>query len=147
MNLARATAPVDLYGRHYTPGEFLPFYVPRPAMPQIDERDYARLIADAYNHPAAEVWLETIDPRKLRAHQRVDHARAQGMDDAIRAKPVIVSADNYVLDGNHRWWAHVHAGSKAMAVIRLGFDFDAGLHWLLGRPYVYTLTPDTPERN
>lgn len=149
----RATAPMDLYGRHYRPGEFLPFYVPRERMPQVDEKDTVRMIVDAAHialpvggfHPLPT--LEVLPPCEIRAHQRVDHRRAAAMNPAIRAKPIIISRDNYVVDGNHRWWAHVKAGSEAIPVIRLALDFDEAIRWLLGRPYVYTIRPTTPERN
>ena len=148
MNLAHATAPVDLYGHHYTPGEFLPFYVPRPAMPQVDERDTVRMLVDAANTlPIALPQLTVLDPRSLRAHQRIDHAKAASMSEAVRAKPIIVSDDNYIVDGNHRWWAHIKAGSRVIPVIRLAHDFDEAIAWLLTRPYVYTIQPTTPERN
>jgi hypothetical protein len=142
----RATAPIDLYGRHYRPGEFLPFYVPRERMPQVDEKFTVRMIVDAAQGESLPT-LEVLPPCEIRAHQRIDHRRAAAMSPAIRAKPIIISSDGYVVDGNHRWWAHVKAGSEAIPVIRLALDFDEAIRWLLDRPYVYTIRPTTPERN
>lgn len=129
----------------YLGGEFLPFYVPRPLMPQVDEVYYPRIIADAATTPG--VTFDTVPVADLRAHQRIDHRKAEKMDPRVRIKPIIVSNDGYIVDGNHRWWANVYAGSTWINVIRLALDFDAAIAWALERPYVYRLKPTTPERN
>jgi hypothetical protein len=146
MNAQRAPAGgTDLYGHHYLGGEFLPFYVPRPAMPQVDEKDLPRLVADAMTGPRVD--FDVVPVRGLRAHQRINHGIAQAMDPKVKLKPVIVSSDGYIVDGNHRWWAHVHAGDEWINVIRLGLSFDIAIRWVLARPYAYRLTPDTPVRD
>lgn len=148
LALERCTAPTDEFGKHYTPGEFLPFYVPRAYMPQVDERYTVKMLVDSSLVFGREQPLAKImDPRTLRAHQRIDHARAAAMTDAVRAKPIIVSADGYVVDGNHRWWAHVKAGSTAIAVFELQQSFEDAINWLNTLPYVYQITPTTRERN
>lgn len=126
-------------------GEFLPFYIPRDRMPQIDEAYYPRLIAEATSKGPGVIF-DTVDPRTLRAHQRVDHAKAKSMPERTRIKPIIVSSDGYVIDGNHRWWANVHGNHDWINVIRLDMPFDPALIWLLRKPYVYEITPTAPER-
>lgn len=122
------------------------FYVPREQMPQVDEADYPRFVADAtYAGPGVE--FDTVSPRTLKAHQRVDHVRARSMDERVRIKPLIVSKDGYIVDGNHRWWASVHGKHEWVNVIRLSMAFDLAIAWLKARPYVYEITPTTPERN
>lgn len=125
-------------------GHWLPFYVPRELMPQVDEIYYPRFIVDAFKGPG--VTFGTIDPRGLRAHQHVYHARAKAMSEQVRIKPLIVSDDDYIIDGNHRWWASVHGNHEWVNVIRLGMPFDPALIWLRRKPYVYEITPTTPER-
>lgn len=120
------------------------FYVPRDHMPQVDEVNYPDLVADA--RPVG-VAFDTVSPRTLKAHQRVDHAKAKAMDERVRIKPLIVSSDGYIVDGNHRWWASVHGRHEWVNVIRLAMRFDEAIAWLLTFPYVYTITPTTPERN
>lgn len=142
----RCTTSIDEYGKHYTSGEFLPFYVPRAFMPQVDEQYTVRMLADAINGGIA-AWMKVVDPRTLRAHQRIDHARAAAMTDEVRAKPIIVSSDGYVVDGNHRWWAHVKAGSTAIATFTLQKPFQDAINWLNTLPYVYQISPTTRERN
>lgn len=147
MNLAHAPrGGAEVFGRHYNGGQWLPFYVPRPAMPQVDEMDLTRMIADLFA-TGVQATFEAVHPKELRAHQRVDHAKARSMPNVLMVKPVIVSRDSYIVDGNHRWWAHVHHESEAMLVIRVDLPFDDAVAWLLKQPYVYTLTPTTPERN
>lgn len=120
-------------------------YIPRTAMPQVDEKDLPELVALAYqsgHHPTFEV----VFPKHLHAHQRVSHERALRMPEVVKRKPVLVSADGYVLDGNHRWYAHKAEGSP-LNVIRVGLEFDAALVWLFSLPFTYHLLPTTPERN
>lgn len=145
MNAHAPVGGADVFGRHYKAGEFLPFYVPRPSMPQVDEKDLPRLVADAMGGPRVEFDVAKVC--KLRAHQRINHHIAKAMDPRVKLKPVIVSSDGYIVDGNHRWWSHVHAGDEWINVIRLGLSFDIAIRWVLARPYAYRITPDTPVRN
>lgn len=121
------------------------FYVPRAEMPQVDEMYYPRLITEATTKGPGVVF-DTVHPATLRAHQKVNHERAKAMPENGRIKPLIVSADGFVVDGNHRWWAAVHGGHEWVNVIRLGMNFDPALVWLLRKPYVYTINHTTPER-
>lgn len=122
------------------------FYIPRAEMPQIDEADLPHLVATAFDAGHAPAF-QAVAPASLHAHQRVNHALALSMSDEVKLKPALVSADGYVLDGNHRWWAHVHAGDQLMNVIRIGLPFDDALAWLFEQPYSYRITPTTPQRN
>lgn len=136
---------ITLWGRHYIGGQFLPFYVPRDRMPQIDEEHYPRLVRDALQGPG--IAFATINPHNLFAHQKIDHHRAENMDLRLRIKPLIVSADDYVVDGNHRWWANVYGGASWINVLRLNTDFEAAIAWAGSLPYAYHIQPGTRERN
>lgn len=137
---------IDMIEGHYRGGQFIPFYVPRRLMPQIDSEFYPNLIVDAIGRG---VTLEVIEPGSITPHQRINHRAAEAMPLWLRMKPLIVSADHYVLDGNHRWWAAHKAGDSYINVIRLHMGFDSAIDWLLLRPYTYTLDPahPQPERN
>jgi hypothetical protein len=91
--------------------------------------------------------IEVVNPKTLRAHQRVDINRAIAMPLEVKLKPTLVSIDNFVLDGNHRWWAHVHSGDEAMNVIRIGLEFDKAIDWLFEQPFTYRIKSMTPIRN
>lgn len=153
----RATGPAEEYGKFYRAGEFLPFYVPRDHMPQIDERYMPQFIHDALDGLSAGgvrgVAFEVTDARQFKAHQRINHAKAAAMPEACRLKPIFVSADGYVIDGNHRWWAHVkrwqlslRSSDLLLPAFRLDLPFDKAVDWALAQPYVYEITPTTPER-
>jgi hypothetical protein len=121
------------------------YYIPRREMPQVDEKDLPELVVASWqsgHHPSFEV----VNPLDLHAHQRVNRTRALGMPENVKRKPVLVSLDNYVLDGNHRWYAH-RMEETPMNVIRIGLSFEDALPWLFKQPFTYKLTPETPERN
>lgn len=122
------------------------FYIPRAEMPQIDGADLPHLVATAFDGGHTPSF-EIVDPHTLHAHQRVNHARALAMPPGVYMKPILISADDYVLDGNHRWWSHVHRHEGVMSAIRIGLPFDDAIAWLFKQPYTYRLTPTTPERN
>lgn len=134
-----------LYGRRYTAGEFEPFYVPRPFMPQIDESDFPALFAFA---TARGVRWErvTVSPDAVSFHQRVDHDRARHMAPAVLAKPILISAEPYVLDGNHRLWEHKALGTPVSAY-QFALEWDAALAFLFAFPKTYTFATPQPERN
>lgn len=121
------------------------YYIPRKEMPQVDEANLPELVAKAweYGHQPA---FDVVDAHTLHAHQRVNHERALSMTEMVKLKPILVSRDGFVLDGNHRAFAHKHDNTPAN-VIRLGMDFDAALDWLFTLPFTYKLTTTTPERN
>lgn len=118
------------YGHHYNGGEFLPFYVPRDAMPQVD--DLPAMIADALG----SVHIDVARTPDLRAHQRISHRAARAMPEHVKRFPIVVSSDGYVIDGNHRWWAAVHDGREFLSTIRLDMPFDAAIAWLADKSYV-----------
>lgn len=120
-------------------------YIPRKEMPQVDEANLPELVALAwqYGHQPA---FDVVDAHTLHAHQRVNHARALAMPEVVKRKPILVSKDNFVLDGNHRAFVHREERSPAN-IIKLGLDFNEALDWLFQLPFTYKLTPTTPERN
>ena len=122
------------------------FYVPRRKMPQVDEKDLPHLIAVAFDQGLTPT-IEVVDPKELHAHQRVNHTLAQSMPIQLKLKPAVVSADGYVLDGNHRWWSHIHDADPAMNIIRIGLSFNKAIDWLFSLSFVYSITKETPVRN
>lgn len=108
--------------RFYSGGEFLPFYKPRPLMPQVDDKAYPALL-DWCAFMGVAVTRERVEPAELKPHQRIDIDKARAIPASVLSIPLLVSADGYILDGNHRWFAHVQAG-RACDVVRLGLAFD-----------------------
>lgn len=132
-------------GRVFRKGEFMPFYVPRPEMPQIDESDLERFIDFALLQGVGITHAKRC-PTTLRAHQRIDLDHALNMPPEVAAKPVVVSADGYVLDGNHRWFFHARQGTD-LNVIEVDLPFEEAIRLMFAYPATYVLTPSTPVRN
>jgi|SRR6187455_751983 len=130
-------------GLRYRGGEFVPFYKPRPLMPQVDDKAY----------PAMRLWLtenaipfftEAVDAWTLHPHQRIDAVKAANIPDSVLAIPLLVSRGGFILDGNHRWLAHLERG-KPCEVIRIGLPFDdaiAALFKFLGEQPSATLAKE-----
>lgn len=148
LRRAPAGGLVDpLNGRDYKGGELLPFYVPRPIMPQVDEKDYPTLVSWLLHDKGVDVTVnEACDPAALRAHQRVDRFHAERLPPGVLDKPILVSGDSYVLDGNHRWWAHVHFGINPIPAIRILRPFEEAIGLLFEFPGTYALA-DHEETN
>jgi len=123
-------------GRLYKGGEFLPFYIPRPEMPQVDEKDYPALF-EFVKSQSIPLLTERFQPNQLRAHQRVSWDKVVSMDEVTFRKPVLVSQDRFVLDGNHRWTAHVHRNVPLSAYV-LGLEFEAAIGLLFKFPKTYS---------
>jgi hypothetical protein len=142
----RATRPQDVFGKHYLPGEFLPFYVPRPLMPQVDPKLYPQIVVSLIN-AGGRVSFEVVNPRSLRAHQRVSHKLAKSMNAAVKRVTILVSADDFILDGNHRWWSNIHDGEVAINIMRLDMPFSVAIEWLKQQPGVYEVAVKGQEEH
>lgn len=130
---APAGGEIGVDGRARKGGEFEPFYVPRPVMPQIDEADYPAL------HAFAATQGVSMDPctlatDALRAHQRVDAIILREMPASVLSKPVLASGDLFILDGNHRWAAHKKLHLPQVAAIKVGLEFEEAIRFLLFLP-------------
>lgn len=135
MTPALTRAPeggTEVFGRRYAPGEFLPFYIPRSAMPQVDEKDLPALLKWMREEGVA-VDYRVVDPARLiRPHQRIDERKVRRIDERL-----FISADLYILDGHHRWEAHVE---RSLPVPCYEFDalFPQAVRMILQFPLTYT---------
>lgn len=121
-------------GKFRAGGEFEPFYVPRPLMPQVDDADYDALLA--YANSKGVTWrFKTFDPYALHAHQRIKLSRVLEIPDKVLKIPGLVSVDLYILDGNHRWEGHVIKNTDFPAY-QFDLCFDAAIKFLLSFPKV-----------
>jgi hypothetical protein len=116
------------------PEDILPM-VPRTEMPQIDEIYYPDML----------VWMGTrgatfaaglVNPETCKSHQLVDIDRALGMSADKLVKPVLVSSDWCILDGNHRWYRHIH-DKTSMPFIQINLDFFEAVKELEAYPKCY----------
>lgn len=125
----------EFFKRFFSGGEFLPFYIPRPDMPQIDYDDYGDLFSYLKKHQD-QISVGVRPPKELRAHQRIIRAIAENMDEIDCSKPVLVSSDDYILDGNHRWFAHVLRGTMVPTIV-VNLPFEQALNCLCHFPKAY----------
>lgn len=121
----------------HVPNEIKPI-VRRADMPQIEEQWLGDLL----------VWLGErglyikagrVIPSLLFYHQDVMVIKARHilkLQRGLLAKPVIISADMALLDGNHRAFAH-HIEGTLVPYIQFGASFDKLLPVLLGYPHAY----------
>lgn len=114
-------------------------------MPQVDEADLPQLVALAYVAGLAPCF-DVVSPKALRARQRADHKLAATIPTLLLRKPLLVSVDGYVLDGNHRRVGNL-MHHQPCNVIRIGLPFDKAIAWLFTLPFTYKLTSVTPIRN
>lgn len=116
-------------------------------MPQVDAVDLPWMLSEAQ---ASRGWyFDELEPEVIKSHQIVNHGRALGMPEKVAMKPILISSDNFVVDGNHRLYNRkMKKGALTkMLVIKLSWSFDEALDWLLEQPFTYTINPHTHERN
>ena len=104
-------------------------------MPQVDEKDYSELLKFIQSHRAGPE-SKVLSPQKLHAHQRVDWGRVRNMPPNVLRKPILISSDLYVLDGNHRWHACVLAHLDVHA-IQIEREFESAISLLFEFPKTY----------
>jgi hypothetical protein len=109
--------------------------IPREKMPQIDEKFYADLLVFLGSR-GISFTAGFIEPDKVFSHQIVDVNRAVVMSKECLAKPVLLSKDRCILDGNHRWYKHKTDGSS-VPFIGIETDFFDALNHLFAYPNCY----------
>lgn len=121
-----------------------PHLVPRSAMPQVDEKDLGKLIVFM-----TEGGFPVIGAGKSRGfvhHQDVDWGKAKAMSAAVLDKPILVTRDDEIIDGNHRNARHTLDGTRT-PFIKFDVSFAEALSILAVFPFAYELRSTTPERN
>lgn len=111
-------ASVDLTARNIQklPGLGLP----RNKMPQIKKHVTAAFLVWLENQ-GIKVQVGKTIPTKLKPTQNeIDMDRAKKMPTGTTDRPIMISRDDYVLDGHHRWMAYkIHKPDTPMRTIRI----------------------------
>ena len=85
--------------------------IKRNEMPQVATKDYPEFM-DYLKDNGAEFKKETVPAKSLKAVQ--GEFSDQGVEKALRKRKLkkasIVSSDNYIIDGHHRWVAALNTG-------------------------------------
>lgn len=107
------------------PHEINTLGIKRKDMPQIEDNDmgdFLKFLDDS----GIEYSKETIDPNLLLATQK--EFSEKGIMKSLNSikkrgkkyrKPSIVSRDNYIADGHHRWLASVNGGRRDYPIYRV----------------------------
>lgn len=98
--------------------------IPRIQMPQVEYTDYPALITWLAKQ-GVQCETRTYQPRELRGRQKVDHGHVRSVMQSAEemSRPALTSSDNLIVDGNHRWMAHVIDHSPVPALcIELPFE-------------------------
>lgn len=109
--------------------------VPRRHMPQIDEKHYENLFRYIYEN-GGKIKKETVDPADLMSTQSEfsDKGVEAAMTNGKMDKPIIISSDDYVLDGHHRWLAAKNAKMHKITAFRMSLPAKEGLSMLINFP-------------
>lgn len=100
--------------------------ISRKDMPQIKSKHYDDFFEYIKNE-GGRTTKKTVNPKKLKptqtqfSDQGVVKSLKKIRDNNDSKKEIIISRDNYVMDGHHRWIAHTNAG-KPINVIQIDMD-------------------------
>lgn len=88
--------------------------IDRKDMPQIRSFNVMDYLEWLHNEHNVTFRIEEIDADKLKPIQSaIDSDRVKAMvPGQSKDKPMVVSKDNYILDGHHRWFQAKEAGEK-----------------------------------
>lgn len=93
----------------------------RTAMPQISEHDVPELLA-FLGALGIGFSAGNMNPLLCLAHQAIDREKAMGIPVDKLSKPVLLSGDHFIIDGDHHWYRCI-ADKRHMPFIRIEMDF------------------------
>lgn len=122
----------------------------RVSMPQIDTDKFLKAIDRNKDITYAYGDEDTNNLMPTQDQFNSDKVKAivLGLRSGNTPKPIIVSNDNYVVDGHHRWAAHNNIGTP-IPIIKVGHNIDDLLAYLADKSYVVnkTINEDTNKYN
>lgn len=119
--------------------------ISRTIMPQVDEKDIARLIVFASKMGFGVEAGETL-PSLFTSYQPVNMAKAKAMADAVLDKPILCTKSFEIIDGNHRVAAHEIRETQT-PYLKFNCSMTEALDMMAVFPFAYELNEQTPERN
>ena len=112
--------------------------IPRNQMPQVDPADIPVLLSYLGSLDVS-FSAGLIDPAKVAAHQLVDEQKAMAIPDSVMAFPVLLSKEPAIIDGDHRWYAHLME-KRDMPFIRFDKPFLVIVRMIFTFPKTYKET-------
>lgn len=114
--------------------------IPRSEMPQIDSTSREGLFSWLKKTAGIEnewVDLSTAELNPSQCQVNMDKISSLRTDPGVAEKPIIVSNDNYVLDGHHTWMAN-HLNGNQQKCVRLGAPASQCLDLMKAYPKSFT---------
>lgn len=115
------------------------YMVPRADMPQLENKHVKSFLKDH----GVDSKIEHRSTSELKPTQsQFNPEKIASMDKTGMSKPILISSDDYVLDGHHRWLAN-HYNKTKQATIKLPWDVPMSLKLL--NDYDKTFSKDIHE--
>lgn len=127
--------------------------IPRDAMPQVDNADLAELIVYLTDKCGVGVSLRSLPTGWLKIQQcdtvfDPDRLRSPARVAMLLQKPLLVSLDLTVVDGNHRLLLHRFHGTPEVPCYQIGCSFEKSREYIAAFPRAYRFGDGPqPERS
>ena len=109
---------------YIAPNYHAAFMIPREQMPQIASKDVSGFLKTHGVSPDQEsVRTDSLKPTQ----SQFNAEKIVAMGERAKSLPILVSDDDFVLDGHHRWLANHFTGNGRQNVIRLPWDAKVSL--------------------
>lgn len=98
------------------------YMIPRSQMPQIaDQTDFKLWLKSiSVGYTIETVSVETLKP----IQSMVDRKKVYKFEKSNNNKPIIISLDNLILDGHHRYYAALDARKTSIKVLRVKLNMN-----------------------
>ena len=141
--IPQGNSVINIANRDYVMG-----YYSRINMPQITKNLYNEFISDLsiknINHTKLSIKKSELQPTQHEFNNdKVNSIRADMNNGKYTHTPLLVSNDNCIVDGHHRWAAH--NDSSDIGVHQVDLSFEALYDFLQNKPYVLNRTVDNKE--
>lgn len=129
----------------YTPAEKDTLGISREKMPQVKSADYDELL-DFLKSKGIKLTKKTVKANTLKAIQKnFNKDKIVGAvakyDTLSKAKPLIVSSDNFIIDGHHRWLGAHNVGGS-VDIMQANVKVDELLKAIYAFPKTFSKTVD-----
>lgn len=98
--------------------------IPRHKMPQIPGKHVDAILKDLEAATGKRATTTEVDPGDLKPTQgNFNKDKITGcmksIEDGEKQYPIIVSSDNFIMDGHHRWLGHINTNQETIKVHRV----------------------------
>ena len=105
--------------------------IPRTQLPQIKSTDVPEFMQWLETQGVASENITDFDPKKLTPIQKeinldkvAGMVAKKGLDSLANDKPVMISSDNHLIDGHHRWYALIDSDYPTINVVQIDMPAD-----------------------